>query len=139
MCLHHSYVSEWGWDAAGGGATCDDVGPECVSERAQAMYAVRGALLCARMGAYRASWFFFADLPPADDGVFSRSGLTTGVAAGSVPKQSYRALAGLVTVLGASHFLGALAEGSAAAGGAWAHTYVGCGGNERAGHNPCPP
>lgn len=88
------------------------------------MYAVRGALLCARMGAYRASWFFFADLPPADSGVFSRSGLTTSVASGSVPKQSHRALAGLVSVLGASHFLGAVAEGRAGEGGAWVHTCV---------------
>lgn len=118
------YVSEFGWDGAGGGATCVGHGPECVSERAQAVYAVRGALLCARLGAYRASWFFFADLGSDKSGVFARSGLTTSVETGSVPKQSYRAMAGLVRVLGSSHFLGAVQEDDQLG---WVHTYVGFG------------
>ena len=92
-----------------------------MSQRAQAVYAVRGALLCARLGAYRASWFFFADLPPSDTGVFSRSGLTTSVASGAVSKASYRALQGLVAVLGNSHFLGAVVEDDTLG---WVHTYV---------------
>ena len=48
------YLSEWGWDSAGAGETCDF--SQCVSERAQALYAVRSALMLQRLGVQRMSW-----------------------------------------------------------------------------------
>ena len=93
------YVSEWGWDSAGGDESCEM--PECVSEHSQAVYAIRSTLLFARLGVARLSWFFYANLAPEKSNtVFSRSGLTGSSATGFKPKQSLRAFEELVTTLG---------------------------------------
>ena len=42
------YLTEWGWDSDGAGETAS--GSESVSERAQALYAIRGAMMFARQG-----------------------------------------------------------------------------------------
>merc|ERR1711871_1759580 len=54
------YVSEFGWDSSGGGEDCTF--SECVSERAQALYAVRSTLMFARLGIRRATWFFASNI-----------------------------------------------------------------------------
>ena len=107
------YVSEWGWDSAGGGEECGF--SECVSERAQALYAVRGALLLARLGVERASWFFASNIKAealmrGEVHRFSRSGLTASADRGFAPKQSLRAFEQLVALLGQRHFVRVLRE-----------------------------
>jgi len=124
------YLTEWGWDAAGGGETCNPPPerasqapfPECVSEQSQALYAVRGALVLARKGLSRASWFFYAntDLTAAawdsagGTGVFSRSGLLAGNSTLFRPKQAFFALQAFVGLLGNVRFLRVIREDAAA-------------------------
>jgi hypothetical protein len=118
------YLTEWGWDSAGGGQTCNAPPersgqapfPECVSEQSQALYAVRGALVLARKGLARATWFFYANIDQtvaawdASGGVFSRSGLLAGNATQFQPKRAYFALQNFVGLLGAARFLYTLRE-----------------------------
>ena len=51
-------ITEWGWDSDGPVTTCtgDQYWYSCVTEEAQAIYAVRGALLLAREGLESAVW-----------------------------------------------------------------------------------
>ena len=118
------YLTEWGWDSAGGGETCGpptgasgpDPFPECVSEKAQALYAVRGALILARKGLSRLTWYFYANTVEtlsswqSYTGVFARSGLTSSSAAGFVDKLSKFALEQFVDTVGDSHFVGVIRE-----------------------------
>ena len=101
------YLTEWGWDSNGVGENCG--GSECVSEQAQALYAVRGALLLAREGVDRAVWFFYANDKMCNT-LFCRSGLTGSVNTGFAPKRSFRALQALLTTLGDRRFVGVLRE-----------------------------
>lgn len=101
------YVTEWGWDSPtdSTGALC--TANECVSETAQGLYAVRGALLLARWGAFRATWFFYADDKNCTT-LFCRSGLYANNLSSS--KASLRALQSLLARVGTRHFVGAVAE-----------------------------
>ena len=110
MLLPPRYLSEYGWDAPGGGEAC--VAPECVSEHSQAVYAVRASLMALRWGLVRASWFFYGNIASdrKGEGVFSRSGLVSSVRSGHMPKQALHALNGLVDTLGPRHFIGVLQE-----------------------------
>ena len=120
------FLTEWGWDAAGGGETCNPPPerasqapfPECVSEQSQALYAVRGALVLARKGLSRATWYFFGNTDltagawdsAGGTGVFSRSGLVSTQTAGFKHKQAMFALEHFVQTLGAATFQSALQE-----------------------------
>ncbi|MDP6934663.1 MAG: discoidin domain-containing protein, partial [Myxococcota bacterium] len=95
-------VTEWGWDSDGGGEDCND--DECVSEQAQALYAVRGALMLARWGIERSHWYFYANLASGDT-LFTRSGLTGSANVNFERKRSWYALKALVDTLGERVFL----------------------------------
>ncbi len=101
------YVSEWGWDSDGAGQSCTHA--ECVNERAQALYAVRGALLFNRLRVDRATWYFYAN---SDEGssLFTRSGLTGTSSVGFAPKKSFVAFQALHRNIGGKRFLSALKE-----------------------------
>jgi hypothetical protein len=109
------YITEWGWDSAGGGEDCSpppgySASPVCLTEEAQALYAVRGALILARKGFARMTWFFYGNTGvdvsswPAVQGLFSRSGLRGTAAAGYKLKQSYYALKNFISILGHTNF-----------------------------------
>ena len=48
------WVTEWGWDAHLPGEVCN--GTHCVSQYAQAAYAIRGLMILTRKGVDRAYW-----------------------------------------------------------------------------------
>jgi serine/threonine-protein kinase ATR len=54
------WVTEWGWDAARPTETCG-TSTECVSQQAQAAYAIRGLSLLARKGVAATHWFFYGE------------------------------------------------------------------------------
>jgi hypothetical protein len=81
------YLTEWGWDSAVAGESCN--ANECVSERAQAVYGIRGALMLSRLGLDRLTWFFYANDAKCDT-LYCRSGVTGSVNTGFAPKQSFR-------------------------------------------------
>ncbi|KAG2424160.1 hypothetical protein HXX76_014693 [Chlamydomonas incerta] len=101
------WVTEWGWDAALPGETCGT--SLCVSQHAQAVYAVRGLALLARKGVAGAHWFFYSN---ADDcsTVFCRSGLRGSNATGFPALPVYTSLLGLMQTAGSAAFLDVLAE-----------------------------
>jgi hypothetical protein len=105
------YFTEWGWDSAGAGESCN--ASECVSERAQALYGVRGALILSRLGLDRLTWFFYANDKKCDT-LYCRSGVTSSFNTGFKPKQSFRAFQSLLNTLGTRYFLSVLREDSTA-------------------------
>lgn len=101
------WLTEWGWDSDGVGEACND--GECVTEAAQAVYAVRGALFWSRLGLERATWFFYANVEGCDT-LYCRSGLTGTPSSGFAPKRSFVALQALVATVGERRFLAVLRE-----------------------------
>ncbi len=101
------WLTEWGWDSPGGGEDC--TGTECVSEVSQARYLVRGAMLGARWGLARMTWYFFANVE-GSPGLFGRSGLLASKATNFAPKRGYVALEAFVARLGDRRFLSVLQE-----------------------------
>jgi hypothetical protein len=101
------YLSEWGWDSDGAGEVCThDV---CVSEQAAANYAVRGALIAARLGLDRATWFYYAnDKNPSS--LYTRSGLVGSANVNFAKKKPFMALQALVAALGKKYFHSVLRE-----------------------------
>lgn len=95
------YLSEWGWDSDGGGENCTH--DECVSEYAAAVYAVRGALIAARMGIERATWYFYANVG-ATSSLYTRSGLLASGEQQFAKKKAYNNLAALTNLAGTSYF-----------------------------------
>ncbi len=111
------HVTEWGW-------ACDAVGMdctlgECVTEKAQAIYAARGLFMMDRLGVDGAAWFFYADLPGPAGSSYSRSGLTGPVSQGSQKKLSFYVLEAIKDKLGKSYFIEAIQEDD----NAWVYTY----------------
>lgn len=102
-------VTEWGWDSAGGGQDCTH--SECVSEQAQALYGVRGALMYMRLGVDRLTWFFYGNLS-APSSLFTRSGLTGPAENGYVKKKSFRAFREILNHIGDYRFLSVKQENS---------------------------
>lgn len=101
------YLSEWGWDSGGGGEDCTH--SECVSERAAAAYAVRGAMIAARLGIDRATWFYYGnDKSPSS--LYTRSGLVASGLAGFQQKGPFAALQNLVGLVGDKYFLQVVQE-----------------------------
>lgn len=101
------YLTEWGWDSDGAGEPA--TGSEKVSEYAQALYAVRGALMFAREGMDKITWYFFANTT-SSSGLFGRSGLTGSKNTDFELKQSFTALEAFVNTLGDRHFVDVLQE-----------------------------
>ncbi|XP_076460765.1 uncharacterized protein LOC143293587 [Babylonia areolata] len=103
------WVTEWGWDSAGGGQSCSKF-PECTTEDAASAYAARGLLLHARLGVARSFWFFFGNLDDCDDHVFCRSGLTSSMSANFTKKGPYLTLHSLLQRMGHTSFIQLLRE-----------------------------
>lgn len=95
------YLSEWGWDSDGAGEDCTH--QECVSEAAAANYAIRGALIAARLGIDRATWFFHAN-DKTGSSLYTRSGLLGSANTGFAKKKPFFALELLVKHLGKKYF-----------------------------------
>jgi hypothetical protein len=103
------YVTEWGWDSDGGNS-CGH--PECVSSRAQAVYAVRGALVMMRLGVDRAHWFYYGNTSMEGySDIFSRSGLMDF---NFNKKASFYAFEAMNKLLGSRYFIGTIQEDSTA-------------------------
>lgn len=103
------YVTEWGWDSDGAGESCAH--SECVTEKEQALYAVRGAMMFIRLGAEKLNWFNYMN---GNGGLYSRSGLVGSPKTNFEEKMSFRALQALLGKLGDRYFLGVLQEDSEA-------------------------
>lgn len=95
------YLSEWGWDAAGGGEDC--IHSECVSEKEGADYAIRGALIASRLGIDRATWFYYANTE-GPSSLYTRSGLTGSKSTGFKKKRVFIAIKQLIDMMGESYF-----------------------------------
>ena len=109
-------MSEWGWDSDGAGEPCYH--SECVTEKAQAMYAIRGLMMLDRLGVDRATWYFYGNLPFGSS-LYTRSGLTGSKNTGFTPKKSFYAIEHLLEQLGDSYFLEVIAETD----DVWAYMY----------------
>lgn len=103
------WVTEWGWDSHSSVDNCTF--SECVTETAQALYAVRGLFLLSRSNVEKATWFFFADLidKPCNH-VYCRSGLTASKTYTFTKKAAFYAFESLLNLLGDKRFLGILKE-----------------------------
>jgi hypothetical protein len=108
------YLTEWGWDCPGGGEYC--IHNECVSEKAAACYAVRGALIAARLGLERATWFYYAN-ENRPSSLYTRSGLTGSPATGFQKKLPFLSLESFVREAGKLYFLQVVQEDETA----WAY------------------
>ncbi|KXZ55117.1 hypothetical protein GPECTOR_3g27 [Gonium pectorale] len=104
------WVTEWGWDSHLPGEVCKTT--LCVSQFAQALYAVRGLAVMARKGIEVAHWFFYADGDELSDasGVFTRSGLMGSNSTNFPIKPVYRALKSFMQLAGDCRFLGVVSE-----------------------------
>ena len=91
------WITEFGYDSEGGDENCTH--SECVSEKQQAAWGVRAALLLLRNGADRVYWYFYANEDNAE-GLHSRSGLLSSSLHGFKEKQSYRAFKQLMEQAG---------------------------------------
>ncbi|XP_060572705.1 uncharacterized protein LOC132730739 [Ruditapes philippinarum] len=100
------WVTEWGWDSYGVGEQCR--GTECVSERAQAVYAVRGLLLLARSNIEKATWYFYANTDC--DTLFCRSGLTSSHNNNFQKKAVFYTFQKFLQYVGNTYFLGVIQE-----------------------------
>lgn len=100
------YLTEWGWDMAGGGESCTH--SECVTEDAGSAYTIRGALMALRLGIERATWYFYANYGTSE--LFSRSGLTASDTTNFTKKKAFTALEALVHQVGATYFLRTIQE-----------------------------
>ncbi|KAL4224987.1 hypothetical protein ACF0H5_015682 [Mactra antiquata] len=101
------WVTEWGWDADGGGEDCR--ASECVSPKAQALYGIRGLMLLARSNVERATWYFYANTDDCNT-LFCRSGLTTSVTTHFQKKAVFYAFQALLQHVGDSKFIGIVQE-----------------------------
>ncbi|RMG78882.1 MAG: hypothetical protein D6714_17260, partial [Bacteroidetes bacterium] len=101
------YLSEWGWDCAGGGEACAHA--ECVSEKAAAAYAARGVFIAQRLGIDRATWYFFANAD-APSSLYTRSGLTGSVSTGFKKKAAFEVLQKIMQNIENQYFMRILRE-----------------------------
>lgn len=100
------WVTEWGWDSDGVGEICR--GTECVSEKAQAVYAIRGLLILARSNIERATWYFYANTNC--ETLFCRSGLTSSIQHNFQKKAVFYTFHDFLQIVGDSFFLGIIQE-----------------------------
>ena len=101
------WVTEWGWDADGGGEVCR--ASECVTQKAQAVYGIRGLMILARSSIERATWYFYANSPDCNT-LFCRSGLTTSKNNNFVKKTIFVVFEDLLSRIGDKYFHSPLQE-----------------------------
>ncbi len=80
------YVTEFGYDSDGGGETCTH--SVCVSEKVQAIYGVRSALILMRLNVKQFYWYYFANVA-YNSFLHNRAGLTSSSKAGFKEKESF--------------------------------------------------
>lgn len=110
------YLSEWGFESAGGGEDCTH--RQCIPEAEAAAFAVRGALQAHRLGLDRATWYYYAN-ETGKSRLYARAGLTASADAGFQKKQTYYAFAAMVEELGDLHFVKVYRESDAV----WGYYY----------------
>ncbi len=101
------YLSEWGWDSDGAGEDCTH--QECVGESDAAAFAIRGAMIAARLGIERATWFYHAN-DKTGSSLYTRSGLLGSVNTGFQKKKPFYAFESLVKLVGTKYFHSVLQE-----------------------------
>ncbi len=95
------YVTEFGFDSNGAGENCTH--SECVSEKTQAVYGVRMAMILWRLGARQFYWYYFANIPYKSF-LHNRSGLCGSYKTGFREKLSFKTFAFLQQAIGHFHF-----------------------------------
>ncbi len=95
------YVTEFGFDSKGGGENCTH--SECVTEKEQAIYGVRMAMILWRLGARQFYWYYFANVAYSSS-LYNRSGLTGSYNTGFREKLSFKVFALLQQKIGHYHF-----------------------------------
>ncbi len=95
------YVTEFGYDSDGGGEKCTH--SECVSEKEQAIFGVRMAMILWRLGARQFYWYYFANVAYSSF-LHNRSGLTGSYNTGFRDKLSFRTFAFLQKQIGSYRF-----------------------------------
>ncbi|VAW30619.1 hypothetical protein MNBD_BACTEROID07-769 [hydrothermal vent metagenome] len=101
------YVTEFGFDSNGGGENCTH--SECVTEKEQAVYGVRMAMILWRLGARQFYWYYFANVAYSSF-LHNRSGLTGSYNTGFREKLSFKAFALLQQQIGPYHFVKIISE-----------------------------
>jgi hypothetical protein len=101
------YVTEFGFDSNGAGEDCTH--SECVSEKVQAIYAVRMAMILWRLGARQFYWYFFANVA-YDSFLHNRSGLCGSYKTGFRPKLAFKYFYLLQQTIGNDHFVRIIRE-----------------------------
>ncbi len=95
------YVTEFGYDSRGGGEKCTH--SVCVSEKVQAIYGVRMALMLQRLGVKQFYWYYFANDASASY-LHNRAGLTASSKNGFRKKTAFYAFQRLYKNLKDFHF-----------------------------------
>lgn len=93
------YVTEFGWDSPGGGDNCTH--NECVSEKEQAIYGIRAAMIMMRLGIDRFHWYFYGNTSSGT--LFARSGMHSN---NFQLKKSFIAFQAMKNLVGDRYFLG---------------------------------
>ncbi len=101
------YVTEFGFDSNGGGENCTH--SECVTEKEQAIYGVRMAMILWRLGARQFYWYYFANVAYKSF-LHNRSGLTGSYNTGFHEKLSFKAFSLLKQQIGSYHFIKIISE-----------------------------
>ncbi len=101
------YVTEFGYDSDGGGETCTH--SVCLSEKVQAIYAIRSALILQRLGVKQLYWYYFANVA-YNSFLHNRSGLTGSSKTGFKEKKSFYAFKKLFVELKDFRFEKVLSE-----------------------------
>ncbi len=101
------YVTEFGFDSGGGGESCTH--SECVSEKTQAIYGVRMAMILWRLGARQFYWYYFAN-EAYKSYLHNRSGLCGSYKTGFRKKLSFKTFAFLQQTIGNYHFVRIISE-----------------------------
>jgi len=101
------YVTEFGFDSNGADENCTH--SECVSEKTQAVYGVRMAMILWRLGARQFYWYYFANIPYKSF-LHNRSGLCGSYKTGFREKLSFKTFAFLQQAIGHFHFEKVISE-----------------------------
>ena len=101
------YITEFGFDSNGGGENCTH--SECVTEKEQAIYGIRMAMILWRLGARQFYWYYFANVAYSSF-LHNRSGLTGSYNTGFREKLSFKAFAFLQQKIGPYHFVRIIRE-----------------------------
>ncbi len=103
------YVTEFGYDGAGGGDDCAH--SVCVSELEQAIYGARMSLILFRLGVQQFYWYYYAD-GNYQSTMHSRSGLVSSSEKGMKEKLSFGTFELMQDLIGDFYFNSVIEESS---------------------------